>query len=80
MVNALSFVSQLETATPHSEVHGIHVNVTRVRLVFSWLKIRVFVDVNRHLDVHLLLTTLSDGLRQAEEAWMRTGDNFWHHA
>jgi hypothetical protein len=49
-------------------VHGIHVNLSRIRLLVSSVHLGVLVLVNRHLNIDLLAPALADGLDEIPEA------------
>lgn len=61
MANVLCLVCDLKTRRAHSEVHGVHVNLTWNRLsIGSILHVCVDVVEAGHLDVNFLLTALVD--------------------
>ena len=69
MVDVLRLVGDLQARTAHGKVHAVHVNLTGIRLALSGFRyICAFVLEDGHSDVHLLLPSLVDGLRQAEES------------
>ena len=65
MVYILRFVSDLQTGAAHSEMHRVHIYVTREGLALGRLCPGVLILVNGYLDLDLLLATLVDRLRQA---------------
>ena len=78
MVHILSFVGHLEAGTTHSEVHAVHVNLTRVGLtISSFCEVCVLVLEDRYLDVHLFLASFVYRLGQTKEAGMRARCLLW---
>lgn len=81
MINIFCLVCDLQAGTAHTEVHAVHINLTRVRLSFGGLAhVRVLILVQGHLNVDLLLAALVDRLRQTEESRMRTRCLLWYEA
>ena len=53
MVNALALVGNLKTALTHAEMHSVHVDEARVRLIVcSFIKIRVSVLENWNFNIN----------------------------
>ena len=61
VVNVKGLIGDLETGGSHTKVHGIHVNLTRVRLILRLeLHVGMLVFEQRHLDVNFLAASLVD--------------------
>ena len=66
MVNVYSLICDLKAGCSHPEVHRIHVDLTRMRLIVVLNRhISVLVSIKRNLDVDFLTTTLIDRLSEA---------------
>jgi hypothetical protein len=63
MVHGLGLVSDLETRTPHAEVHRIHVNLAWKWLILG-LKVHVcfLILVQRYFDANFLCSSFSYAL------------------
>ena len=58
-------------------MHRVHIYAARERLALGrFRQVSVLIMVDRYLDLHLLLTSLVNRLRQAKEAWVRTARLF----
>ena len=77
MVYILCFVCDLQAGAAHAKMHRVHIYASREGLSLSCLgQVGALILVNGHLDLHLLLATLVDRLRQAKEAWVRAARLF----
>jgi len=81
MVHILSFVGHLKAGATHSEVHAVHVNLTREGLtISSFCEVCVLVLEDGNLEIHLLLAPFVYRLGQTEEAGMRARCLLWDKA
>jgi hypothetical protein len=76
VINRLRLIGNLKARTPHSKMHGIHVNIARERFSFCWRHVCVFVFVNRGKNLHLFCSPLSNRLGEAKESRVRAGRSF----
>ena len=72
VVNGLGFESDLEAAVAHAEMHGVHVDLARIRLFLGGHShVRILILEYRHHYLHFLASPLPYRFHQSREPWMR---------
>lgn len=64
-MNILCRESNLNTWVSHSKSHSIHINLSRVRLILSWLFSCEFILKNWNRYIYFFLSSLSDVMSQS---------------
>lgn len=79
MIYVLRLISELQTAAAHPEVHGIHVDHSRIGFTFSCLQVCFYVNIQWNLDINFLLAPLTNRLGKAQKPWVGAGNHLEQH-